>query len=111
MGEKSTKSHKLAFLYGVIAFNIVLTLSAVSYLGYLVHSLNNRVVVLEESLTQAESSKTGKRFVRSLSKENPMRSCEQCERVCGSILRMSESKVRQAWKGLNFNLSVFCLCL
>ena len=94
MGENSTnKSHKLTCAFGVSGFNILLTLVTVGYLSYSVYLLNNRVFVLEGRLTQTENSKIGKRVARSSSWEYVKKPCEECKRVCSSMLGKPGKKV------------------
>ena len=110
MGEKSSnKSHKLTCVYGVSGFNILLTLVTVGYLSYSVYLLNNRVFVLEGKLTQTENSKNGKRVARSSSWEYVKKPCEECKRVCSSMLGKTEKKV--SLQSVCFALFSFSLCL
>ena len=110
MGEKSSnKSHKLTCVYGVSGFNILLTFVTVGYLSYSVYLLNNRVFVLEGKLTQTENSKNGKRVARSSSWEYVKKPCEECKRVCSSMLGKTEKKV--SLQSVCFALFSFSLCL
>mgnify|MGYP001796089757 CR=1 FL=1 len=91
--EQNSKPSKLTYVYGVSGFNILLTLSTIAYLVYSVYTLNARVMILEEKVTQTGHFKMAKRFERSLDQDYFMKPCGVCKQICNDILGRREMKV------------------
>lgn len=86
MGEELKITGKRTFLCGIVCMNILLTLGTIGLFGFSMHSLNNRVHVLEAKLKFSTVSKG--RTERSLDRkqENLLKSCGACRQICINVL-------------------------